>query len=309
MNYTMQEYANDVVAVDPGGLRRARACRTRTSSPRRAARWSRTTRCWSSTSSACTRCSPSKPPRAGAEDDHKVVRRISAETWSGDHARRTCSRPTTTPAAEGRGGDAVQRSATSTCARARASSGCSGPAARRSCASCASCRYVPEELEGLEKSARRHLLRQLLGLPVGARPLGASSSSSRSCRSTAWSEKPTRRGIFADLTCDSRRQDRPVHRPARRQDARAAPPERRALLHRRVPGRRVPGDPRRPAQPGLADTYCALTTDRMFRDRQSVFKAVEFIQEDLFGKFDLPTMNALFSITANLVPGTMVVIG
>lgn len=57
---------------------------------------------------------------------------------------------------------------------------------------------------------------------------------------------------------------------------------------------------------GIADTYYALTTDRMFQDRQSVFKAVEFIQEDLFGKFDLPIMNALFSIVANLVPGTMI---
>ena len=31
--------------VDPGGLRRDATCRTRTSSPKRAARWSRTTRC------------------------------------------------------------------------------------------------------------------------------------------------------------------------------------------------------------------------------------------------------------------------
>ncbi|MGG3448821.1 HD-GYP domain-containing protein [Domibacillus aminovorans] len=57
---------------------------------------------------------------------------------------------------------------------------------------------------------------------------------------------------------------------------------------------------------GIADTYHALTTDRLFQDRRSVFKAVEFIQEDLFGKFDLPIMNALFSIVANLVPGTIV---
>ncbi|WP_083566249.1 HD-GYP domain-containing protein [Domibacillus mangrovi] len=57
---------------------------------------------------------------------------------------------------------------------------------------------------------------------------------------------------------------------------------------------------------GLADTYHALTTDRVFQDRQSAFKVIEFIQEDLFGKFDLPIMNALFSIVANLVPGTRV---
>ena len=47
-----------------------------------------------------------------------------------------------------------------------------------------------------------------------------------------------------------RRQDRSVHRPPRRQeDAAAAPVQRRAVLPRRVPGRRLSGNPRRPAQP------------------------------------------------------------
>ena len=46
------------------------------------------------------------------------------------------------------------------------------------------------------------------------------------------------------------RQDRPVHRPPRREaHAAAARVQRRALLPGRVPGRRLPGDPRRPAQP------------------------------------------------------------
>ncbi len=46
------------------------------------------------------------------------------------------------------------------------------------------------------------------------------------------------------------RQDRPVHRPARRaQHAGAAPVRRPALLPGRVPARGLPGDPRRPAQP------------------------------------------------------------
>ena len=47
-----------------------------------------------------------------------------------------------------------------------------------------------------------------------------------------------------------RRQDRSVHRSPRRQaDAAAAHGQRRSVLPRRVPGRRLPGDPRRPAQP------------------------------------------------------------
>ena len=46
MNYSMQEYANDIVFAMHGALRRRAACRTRPSSPSRAARWSRTTRCW-----------------------------------------------------------------------------------------------------------------------------------------------------------------------------------------------------------------------------------------------------------------------
>ena len=48
-----------------------------------------------------------------------------------------------------------------------------------------------------------------------------------------------------------RRQDREVHRPARHQGGAPAPraPQRRALLHRRLPDGRVPGRARRPPQP------------------------------------------------------------
>lgn len=57
---------------------------------------------------------------------------------------------------------------------------------------------------------------------------------------------------------------------------------------------------------GLADTYHALTTERLFRRRESVFKAVEMIQQDLFGQFDLSIMDALFSLVAELSPGMQV---
>lgn len=57
---------------------------------------------------------------------------------------------------------------------------------------------------------------------------------------------------------------------------------------------------------GLADTYHALTTDRLFRGRQSVFKAVEMIQQDLFGQFDFSITDALFTLVADLPQNTQV---
>ena len=51
INYTLQEYANDVVFRIKRSATRP-ACRTRRSSPRPAGRWSPTTACWSSTCSA-----------------------------------------------------------------------------------------------------------------------------------------------------------------------------------------------------------------------------------------------------------------
>ena len=52
MNYTVQEYANDVVYADQGDLRRGRRAPPEHRVASRAARWRRTTRCWSSTCSA-----------------------------------------------------------------------------------------------------------------------------------------------------------------------------------------------------------------------------------------------------------------
>ena len=78
---------------------------------------------------------------------------------------------------------------------------------------------------------------------------GRSTSSSRSA------DPPAERGAVAPRGARRhhlrlRRQDRPLHRPARREArARAAPANERRLLPGHLPGRRVPGDPRRPAQP------------------------------------------------------------
>ncbi len=65
-----------------------------------------------------------------------------------------------------------------------------------------------------------------------------------------------------------RRQGRALHRPARRQArARAAPQERQRLLPRPVPGRRVPGDPGRPAQPVRRHQHRARLAQRRGRVR------------------------------------------
>ena len=73
--------------------------------------------------------------------------------------------------------------------------------------------YVPEDLEALEKGARRHVLRQPLGLPVRARPLGREAALPRHA------DPPARREAHAPRRVRGphlrqRRQDRPVHRHA-----------------------------------------------------------------------------------------------
>ena len=63
-------------------------------------------------------------------------------------------------------------------------------------------------------------------------------------------ERPTRHAVLGDITCDSDGKiDQFIDRRDVQADAAAAPVQRRAVLPRRVPGRRVPGNPRRPAQP------------------------------------------------------------
>ncbi len=81
---------------------------------------------------------------------------------------------------------------------------------------------------------------------------GRSTSSSRSCRSIGWTRSRRAAARIQDVTCDSRRQDRPVRRRQRnapRPSLELHPvPRRRAVHPRRLPHRRVSGNPRRPAQ-------------------------------------------------------------
>ena len=94
VNYTLQEYANDVVyhiqtVCDEAG------CRIRRSSPRAAAPSSRTTACWSSTCSASSGFGDEKMP-----DDRRRTMRAAARRPDRDlpraSPRGTCSRAITT---------------------------------------------------------------------------------------------------------------------------------------------------------------------------------------------------------------------
>ncbi|MEW9501192.1 HD-GYP domain-containing protein [Jeotgalibacillus marinus] len=56
----------------------------------------------------------------------------------------------------------------------------------------------------------------------------------------------------------------------------------------------------------LADVYHAMTTKRLYRSKQSPFKALETILEDEFGKFDIVVVKALQKLIGNLATGTRV---
>ncbi|MCK7535542.1 MAG: hypothetical protein MZV63_33435 [Marinilabiliales bacterium] len=252
MNYTLQEYANDVVSQVSRGLRRRAACRTPTSSPSRAARWWRTTRCSSSTSSASNEilAGPDRRSRL-AEDEHAVIQQLLRDL-------RGVSRKNFQEAyhdalqLKEEAITALQPRAARPARRAPASSELFWATLREDPArSSASCDYVPDELEGLEKQlADTYYCNFSLfqSMPdhwavQAALPDHADPPAQRAARRGA--------AIIADLTCDSRRQDRPVHRPARRQATSSSCTRSNGepYLHRRLPGRRLPGDPRRPAQP------------------------------------------------------------
>jgi arginine decarboxylase len=91
---------------------------------------------------------------------------------------------------------------------------------------------------------RRHLLRQSLRLPIGARPLGGQAALPDPPDPPARGEADPARHLRRPHL-RQRRQARPVHRRPRREGrARAARLDGGALLHRHLPGGRLPGDPR-----------------------------------------------------------------
>ena len=107
----------------------------------------------------------------------------------------------------------------------------------------------PRRPPGARRCDGGHLLLQLLAVPVDPRQLGDQAALPGDADSQPESGAEPPRGARRHHL-RLRRQDRLVHRSARREeDAAAAHGQRRSVLPRRVPGRRVPGNPGRPAQP------------------------------------------------------------
>ena len=109
-------------------------------------------------------------------------------------------------------------------------------------------------------------------------------------------ERPTRRAVLGDITCDSDGKiDQFIDLRDVQQHAAAAPVQRRAVLPRRVPARRLPGNPRRPAQPVRRHQRRARQPRRRRRRRAStrvikgdtvreVLDYVQFDAETLLGE-------------------------
>lgn len=56
----------------------------------------------------------------------------------------------------------------------------------------------------------------------------------------------------------------------------------------------------------VADVFHAMTSERLYRSKQSPFKVIDMIKESEFGKFDIKVVQALIDIVADLPIGTRV---
>ncbi len=56
----------------------------------------------------------------------------------------------------------------------------------------------------------------------------------------------------------------------------------------------------------VADVFHAMTSERVYRDKESPFKVIELIKEEEFGKFDIKVVQALHDLVANISIGTQV---
>lgn len=56
----------------------------------------------------------------------------------------------------------------------------------------------------------------------------------------------------------------------------------------------------------VADTFHAMTSERIYRAKESPFKVIEMIKESEFGKFDIKVVNAITNLVADLPIGTKI---
>ncbi|TSI11131.1 HD-GYP domain-containing protein [Lysinibacillus sp. BW-2-10] len=56
----------------------------------------------------------------------------------------------------------------------------------------------------------------------------------------------------------------------------------------------------------VADTFHAMTSERLYRSKESPFKVIEMIKESEFGKFDIKVVQALIDLVAALPIGTKI---
>lgn len=56
----------------------------------------------------------------------------------------------------------------------------------------------------------------------------------------------------------------------------------------------------------VADTFHAMTSERIYRSKESSFKVIEMIKESEFGKFEIRVVSSLINIVADLPIGTKV---
>ncbi|WP_071393102.1 HD-GYP domain-containing protein [Bacillus tuaregi] len=56
----------------------------------------------------------------------------------------------------------------------------------------------------------------------------------------------------------------------------------------------------------VADTYHAMTSERLYRKKQSPFKVLEMLEQDYFGQFDLASLRALSSGIVNFSTGSSI---
>ena len=56
----------------------------------------------------------------------------------------------------------------------------------------------------------------------------------------------------------------------------------------------------------VADVFHAMTSERLYRSKQSPFKVIEMIKEEEFGKFDIKVVQALVDIVVDLPIGTKI---